>query len=177
MSAFCFQLYFFPLTLQPLYFQHFFFLSMAKVQGVWSQPCACHTGIGPKQCYQLYSDWQGEEAHAQKLQVILRFQNGIKIGVRQEVQFPRKTMQNTKEAGSDQNSQPEVKRYVVQNLTRNVGTLRAKPGSQSTWTKRVGAEQKKKQHTVMKYQNKKDGNVHMTQISPSVGNQGLIIKN
>ena len=47
---------------------------------------------------------------------------------------------HTKEAGSDKNSQPEVKRYVGQDLTRKVGTPRAMPEAQSTWTKRVGAE-------------------------------------
>ena len=57
-----------------------------------------------------------------------------------------------------------------------IGTQRAMPEAQSTWTKGIGAESNQ-QH---KYSNEvlepkpKDGNVHLAQTPPSVENQGLI---
>ena len=39
-------------------------------------------------------------------------------------------------------AKPPVLRYVVQELTLSMGTQRAMPEAQSTWTKRVGAEPK-----------------------------------
>ena len=72
---------------------------------------------------------------------------------------------------------PKTKRFAhhcARDLTRNMETPRAMPEAQSTLNKKVGAEPNNKTHTVMKYQNQKDGNVHMTQTTPSVGNRGLI---
>ena len=63
---------------------------------------------------------------------------------------------------------------LYRDLTRNVGTPRAMPEAQSTWTKRVGVEPNNKTHTVIKCQNQKNGNLRMTWTPPSVGNQGLI---
>ena len=61
-------------------------------------------------------------------------------------------------------------------IDTSVGTQRAMPGAQSTLTKRVGAEpnqQNKHKHSNT-VPEPKDGNVHMTQTPPSVGNHGLI---
>ena len=65
---------------------------------------------------------------------------------------------------------------LYRDLTLSVGTTRAMPEAQSTWTKGIGAEpnQQYKHSNEVLEPKPKDGNVHMTRTPPSVENQGLI---
>ena len=67
---------------------------------------------------------------------------------------------------------------LYRDLTLSLGTQRAMPEAQSTWTKRAGAEsnQQKKHSNEVLEPKPKDGNVHMTRTPPSVKNQGLFTK-